>query len=44
MPDPMPYPRPDGQVADPADPAGGVSIPSPRDEEELEPTIVLGRE
>ncbi|WP_281401128.1 hypothetical protein [Actinokineospora xionganensis] len=41
MPDPLPQPRPDDEAADPA---GGVTIPSPRDEEELEPTIVLGRE
>lgn len=40
----MPDPSTTDQEGQPADPAGGLSIPSPRDEEELEPTIVLGRE
>lgn len=40
----MPEPITTDQESQPADPVGGLAIPSPRDEEELEPTIVLGRE
>jgi D-inositol-3-phosphate glycosyltransferase len=43
MPDPMPHPSTTDQEGDPAEPVS-LAIPSPRDEEDLEPTIVLGRE